>query len=231
MSEPELPPRSNRDLYVTGLGRSGTTVATVLLNLHPECRLTYESSMVVDFLQAFAPNCGRTPGYHIWTTWEGGCTTRYSWALNHALQGWREVQVVTPEAAARECVEALWRCWGSPPVFGDKSPMYSEVAWRDKVRSVLPDVRYIVLDRPVEECIESWVSRWHRGPREEAEAFMHRRIKELKLMTEPHIRMELAHLQAEPVEAVKAMLEFAGLDSERYPFERAVEIVNGPKVN
>jgi len=208
-------------------------VATVLLNLHPDCVITYESSMVVDFLQAFRPHCGPVPGYHVKTTWEdaSGRQWLYSWALNHALQGWPEVQVVEPEVAARACVEALWNCWDRPPVFGDKSPMYREAAWREKVRSVLPYVRYIVMDRPVEECTASWVNRWHRGPCEDAEEFFYRGVEELALMTEPHIHIELARLQADPVWAVSEMLGFALLDPEKYPFEQAVEIVRGPKVN
>jgi hypothetical protein len=230
--EPPIGPGNTRDLYVTGIARSGTTVAAVLLNLHPDCVLTFESKMVADFLQGFVPNCGQGARHHIWTKWYGAEETGYCWGLQHSIQGFENEPVVEPDAATTACVDALWEQWGRPQVFGDKSPMYSLVDRREQVERILPGVKWIAMLRDVDECIPSYVARFgHVGiTQKHAEELIREQARGLQSL-QNCIYVELSWLKRDVRAAVGAMLEWAGLDPAEYPWEEAERVVAGPPVS
>lgn len=222
---------NGRNHYITGYGRSGTTVAAVLMNLHPDCRMLLESHMALDFLQAFDPGCGRGERYHTKTVWYGAKQTEhYYWGLNHALQEFQEEQVIDPVDATRACIDALWRLWGSPQVFGGKSPMYCVESEREKLLRVFPDARFIVMVRPIEECIESLLARPWGVSRQDAEEHFRRQEQGLKTIQRAFY-VELEWLKGNPQQALHTMLLHMGLDPGKYPWERALEIVNGERVS
>lgn len=229
--EQPLTPKVYRDYYITGIGRSGTTVAALLMNLHPDCRITLEAHTALDFLQAFNPGSDRTPErYHIRTMWYGKIEQGYHWGLHHSLHGFEEEQLVSPLDAARSCYESIWKLWNSPQVFGDKSPMYCIPEQRERLLEVVPGTRFIVMVRPLEQCIESLLKRPWGVSRVEAVEHYTRMSEGLKTIQEC-IYVELEWLQRDPLAAVGAMLEWTGLEPDRYPWQRAIDMVNGERVS
>jgi len=216
------------NLFITGLPRSGTTLAATLLNYHPRCCLFFESHFPLDLIQAFHPDCGPGTRHHICTTWEGaGATTPYCWGL-HQVAFKLGLTLPDPEVLlSRSCIKGMWdRHWPEKQVLGDKSPYYA-LSW-ERVKRVLPDCKFIVILRPESECVESVLAQDWGYTRLGAEAWVHEHSEGLCHIHDC-IFVELEWLQRDPREAVGVMLEWAGLDPTMMPWDAALaEMRNGP---
>jgi len=207
-------------LFVTGAPRSGTTLASMFLNWHPECMIFYESHLLLDLLQGFKPNCGPAPTIHLPTTWKGEQVTAYHWGL-HQVTAKLGLTLPDPELQlVRGCLRGLWdRCWTWKKVLGDKSPYYA-LTW-ETVKRVLPEAKFIALMRPEAECVESVLEQGWGYTREQAEAWVRAHFEGLTTIQDC-IFVELEWLQRDPRQAVGAMLEWAGVDPQRMQLDGAL---------
>lgn len=226
-----------RYLFVTGLPRSGTTVAARLLNHHPRCRLSIESHFPLDLLQAFRPSCGSDHCSQMDTVWHGDQVQKYPWQLFRL--NWTCSEQPPWKHLVRAAIAGIARdCLGEYEVFGDKSPVYVLMqSWRAVV-DLFPDARFIITERPLEECVESlmraewWgqVGKTADDAREMLE--LHRSgMEEFKVSGHPWLGVPLSGLQQQPEQAIADMLEFVGLDFDSYPMESAIAEMRGGPYN
>jgi len=222
-------------LWIIGPPRSGTTAMVWALNRHPEVLVTHETLWFRCLSEAFAPPVPLHPVSGVAeTTWaqrEGEAVHRTPWPLPRLTQTWPRMDwnfAPRAEECVRACAVALRGLY--PPVqwFGDKAPALTP-HWRSIIR-VLPQSRFVVMERPAEECVASLLRQpWGRGISEaEHRSNVDKWIAEGRA-AEPAIRVALGDLKASPQFVLEEVLRYFDLDLRTYPMERVLErLAEGP---
>ena len=224
-----------RWLFVTGLPRSGTALCQHLLNLHPSCHIVGEFSPELCLLRGLQPGIRPT-----------SMTAQFSNALGEFVEHeWPFANVTTwaqmacphePAVLVRHMMAGLRSLWPTAEVFGCRNPTYTD-HWRT-LRSLFPDCRLVVMERPLEDCLESILRKpdwWDADlcPGDEAgkQAWRLRHeepTREVLQQCEGNIgqcedahRLPLADLNAQPSLHITTLLAYAGLDPRAYPWGEA----------
>ena len=191
-------------------------MAAKLLNWHPRCCLSIESHFPLDIMQAFDPF---GEGSHMPdrpTTWRlpDGSLRTYNWKLPKLAEVFYH-----PEPRlhlARAAIAGISSyCFPHAHVFGDKSPFYSMRRCWETVKELLPGARFIVMQRPLEECVESLMrATWWGGAgkdRDEAREMLQAHLDGQEGIPDAMF-VELEELQANPEPTLRLMLDWAGLN-------------------
>jgi hypothetical protein len=225
--------RDHEWLFVGGIARSGTTLMSRLLTLHPEAFVTAECGWPLNIYWGLT----LPPGYTMatWRHGPSGKTYRASWTLPRLKQY---------EGAAAEVVRAMCegyveRLHPEVRVAGDKWPMLGAMhptipgrrVWED-LRLIMPECKILFMDRALEAAAASAVRVW---PTQATTATYRRqateRLEGQRECTDAFwVRLEA--LNADPREVMEGVLEFADLPAATYPWEEFdVYFEQGHRVN
>lgn len=216
-------------LFVTGTApRTGTTLMTWLLNLHPQVHLFCETLFPLALTSIFTPGYTHQPGRHLP---EVAAQLGSVQAKQHGRLEGREDDAVQ---CARACCLALRSLREPVQWFGDKSPSYLE-SWRH-LRVMFPECRLLVMDRRCDEVVASmrgcdWP--WLNG---RTDADLHEMVLDWRAQAEAIpdcCWVDLADLSAAPGEVIRRLLGWLDVDPAPYPWAEAVGQVTAPlrKVN
>lgn len=203
-------------LFIMGMVRTGTTLMTRLLTLHPECWITAECGWPLNILWGMTlPPAGYTRA-----TWDGGGNCE-----------WRLPRLATVDDAHEitraMCGGYVERLHPEARVCGDKAPYYGmphpdgsgRRFWHD-LRDLWPDCKLLVMHRDFGAVVESAMRTWpgrHTEGRLAQEAQL--RAEGHALIPDPY-NVQLEELEASPREVMRGVLEWANLPAEAYPWER-----------
>lgn len=208
-----------------------------LLNLHSDCCIAYESHAPMDLMRAFlpTPGCLDDPGqFSVETTWGGLAPYHAPWGLHQLTNRARALGVPEPQVAlVRAALRGIREhVFGSPQVFGSKSPLYAtEAGWRT-AKEVLPEARFLVMERDVEECIRSIGRQKHWGIGEAAAREWIKSHQEGLETIPDAFRVQLSDLCKWPEANIRAVLDWLGLSSgAAFDWALALHTVNGKRVN
>lgn len=219
-------------VFVTGMPRSGTTLAAWLLNRHPDCCILIETGFGTQILEALQPPVDDDQGY-CGVQWRGHTqTTEGSWLLKrlcHPQQGQRDTPP-TAEELARSMCEALRAHW---PVrcLGDKSPGYC-FQWQ-ALRAVFPACRLVVCDRDLDAAARSVARQsWAPAGRDHEGLCQWLRSYRQAVADCPEtFRLVLEELEQDPRGRLGELLAYVGLEPDRYDMDAAVAQVRTGRVN
>jgi hypothetical protein len=212
---------------VIGPGRSGTTPVRFLLNAHPDCFIMHEGLFIRRFLEAERRNVRiNIPHHHLKAPVKDGKPERH----------WRETRqfVWGPDHSnlptVHDACYALRRTYPPVQVFGDKLPGASS-DWQ-RTKQILPNAQFIVTLRDEAAILRSIKRRAERDPR-------FGKIMRTRGDLAEHVRQSLRQAQRcaditgacvvtgdeLDADAVRRMLEHAGLDEATYDWEAANTIL------
>ena len=206
--------------FITGMPRTGTTAMMQLLNLHPDCTILRETH----FPQALHDLCCLPLSHN---------SGHYRFPLPDRAGVLCSLPRLQQYGAgmdmARAMCEGLRAQFGSPAVFGDKTPIYC-FHWRT-LRALWPDCRILIMDRELDEVAES-LCRQSWGPNDidqgRAEALRYRNA--LRGCPQRQ-RIWLPDLRSDPAGVMMGVLHHLNLPLDSYPMDEAVALVNGPPVS
>jgi len=219
-------------IFVTGMPRSGTTLAAYLLNLHPECCVLVETGFPAHIAEALEPPIDMDDGYCS-VEWRGQMLTAVTnWQLARLSSEGQAKRAHLPEVAALtvamcNAVRSFWPA----RLFGDKSSAYC-FHWQ-KLRGLFPGCRIVVCDRDLEATARS-VARQSWAPDCADHEQLLQRLQSYRnaIIECPDIlRLKLETLEANPELSLTGLLEGLELATGCYDMETAVWQVRHGRVN
>lgn len=202
-------------LFIMGTMRSGTTLMTRLLTLHPEGWFTAECGWPLNILWGMT----LPPDGYSWASWGGS-----------GGASWRLPRLATVDDAHEitraMCEGYVERLHPEARVCGDKAPNYGALhpdgsgrrIWHD-LRDLWPDCKLLVMNRDIDAVVESALRTWPgrvnaRAVRRDSQE----RLNGHALIPDAY-HVQLEELEANPREVMRGVLEFANLPAESYPWE------------
>ena len=231
-------------LFVGGMPRTGTALCQHLLNLHPDCHIIGEVSFEVCLLKAFRP--GITPN-QVTAVFRNtiGEVARYPWGMSRI---WEDPEEDDALDWVRRMMAGARSRYPDALVWGARNNIYGH-HW-EQLRKLFPNCKIIVMDRDVEEVVESILACdwWLEDPcppetqADEREVWFTRRrhstrgavlqVRELMRPCPGAKWVQLAELNASPREVITDLLSWVGLRADTYPWDVAMaRFVEGARIN
>jgi len=223
-------------LFVSGAGRTRTTVVAWLLNLHPEVHICYESEFPLGFYNLLHPPVPPTDaGARYKLTWQKtGEQTPHELSLGlHMMRRcWLAQWCATPgtERTGNELVagfcEAVKNIWPEMRYVGDKAIAYMD-NWYI-VREMLPTSKFIFAARDFNDTVDSWKRQpWCTDPDAVVDSIKNR----LKTAREcpGGFWLDTDELEKDPEGCLQGMFDWLDLSMRDYDMEVAVRQIVNPK--
>jgi len=220
-------------LFVSGPGRSGTTLVEGLLNLHPDCVVLHEA-LFLDraYRVAFEKQSEVTVPHFNPNDMEGSepKPPMIQWNPDGTLLSRR-----TDEARlglVRALCQFVRAHWPHARVFGDKHPWLVN-QWQE-IFEVFPGAKLVVCERDPDEIMASQLRKF--GLHSEHVRTMDEIVETLANGRVAHAEagahvMKLEKLNERPGVEIGKLLDYAGLETKQYPMGRAVhQVVHGKDV-
>lgn len=129
-------------IFITGIPRTGTTLAQRILNIHRSCDILSETFFPLRFMDMM-----KIPSD---TNWDNSILT----SCNLPTMQSQDHVNVTACRFARSLSETLRGLFGSPRFFGDKAPSVYCDRWGE-LTMIFPDAKFIIMERDGDEVFES----------------------------------------------------------------------------
>jgi hypothetical protein len=218
-------------LFVTGVPRSGTTLAAWLLNQHPMCAVLMETMFPIHLLHAFRPPVPIKWGCADMGWGEAEQITMMKWSLPRlSLPSLTQPEPRMSQVGLARAMCRTLRNFYDVPVFGDKCPFYC-FHWQE-LREMFPECCIVVCERDFETAYASYRRQaWACDETDEKIREYMEQAQETIAGCPDVVKVRLERLEADPETEITSLLQSLGLSISDYPMDVAVDQVLHGKLN